>query len=126
MQHYTTIEQSKKLVELGLNPDTADMYIYKNVYTGALSCFNNRTLIGNYSSLEDKAVAYPCWSLAALLDIINNNDIPYRLRNNRNSKSGYILSVQLINHKGMNDFNKIVDCITWLLENNYIKSNKNE
>ena len=26
MTHYTTIEQSKKLVELGLSPDTADMF----------------------------------------------------------------------------------------------------
>lgn len=121
MKAYTTIEESKQLTEAGLDVDAADMHFIKIIRDTDIVYIPELLYDDPLSEID-----YPCWSLAALLDIINNNDIPYRLRNNRNSKSGYILSVQLINHKGMNDFDEVIDCITWLLENNYIKSNKNE
>lgn len=70
--NYTTIEQSKKLTEI-LPLESADMYIYKNVFFGALSCFNGTTQIGEYIKLTDKeSKAYPCWSLAALLGVLSN------------------------------------------------------
>ena len=67
---YTDLEQSKKLAEI-LPIESADMYIYKNIFFGALSCFNGTTQVGEYVKLTDKEnKAYPCWSLAALLGII--------------------------------------------------------
>ena len=70
MKSYTDLEQSKKLAEI-LSLESADMYIYKNVFFGALSCFNSTAQIGEYIKLTDKEdKAYPCWSLAALLDIM--------------------------------------------------------
>ena len=38
MKHYTSIEQSKKLLELGLNPNTADMF-YPKIDEGLYSVF---------------------------------------------------------------------------------------
>lgn len=71
MQHYTTIEQSKELVELGLNPDSADMVIVKdNTYCNALSAFNGVTLCQNYNEIKDKTNYIPCWSLGALLKVM--------------------------------------------------------
>ena len=88
MKSYTDLEQSKKLAEI-LPIESADMYIYKNVFFGALSCFNDTTQIGEYIKLTDKeSRAYPCWSLAALLDVLpNNENISTSL-----SKGGYRIS----------------------------------
>lgn len=74
MKSYTDLEQSRKLA--GILPlESADMYIYKNVFFGALSCFNGTTQIGEYIKLADKeSKAYPCWSLAALYSILPNNE----------------------------------------------------
>lgn len=69
MKSYTDLEQSKKLAEI-LPLESADMYIYKNVFFGALSCFNGSTMVGKYIKLTDKEKAYPCWSLAALFEEI--------------------------------------------------------
>ena len=122
MNAYTTIEESKQLIEAGLDVNTADGYLrYKWKEATQNHCFQ-----------AEYGEKIPCWSLTALLNIIDDNDIPYRLRNSPNSESGYFLSVKLINQEGMNksvdifDFDKVVGCITWLLERNYIKSNKNE
>ena len=61
MIHYTTIEQSKKLVELGLNPDTADMcYIAHSELVGIYEPFCKK--------IEKDDV--PCWSLGALMDLL--------------------------------------------------------
>lgn len=81
----TSIEQSKKLLSLGLDPSTADMY-YKYVLpksdklhhvpnvgepTNALSWYNKGyTLDGRKEPLELKDFCVPCWSLAALLGLM--------------------------------------------------------
>ena len=73
----TTIEQSKKLIELGVNVNTADMY-YEEV------CNLPKAIVGNYilhnQCMEDKdykklshPVLSPAWSLAALSEFI----LPY-------------------------------------------------
>ena len=85
MKGYTTIEQSKKLLSLGLDPSTADMY-YKYVLpksdklhhvpdvgepTNALSWYNKGyTLNGRKEPLELKDFCIPCWSLTALLELM--------------------------------------------------------
>ena len=119
MNAYTTIEESKQLIEAGLDINTADGYLQAHW----------EEITTNHHFEADYGEKIPCWSLAALLNIINNNDIPYKLKNSRKSESGYILTVKVINIVGNRmpvDFDKIVDCITCLLEHNYIKPNKNE
>lgn len=59
MKHYTNIEQSKRLVELGLNIGTADMYYVSEDYS--------TPRIGVPLGLSPNV---PCWSLEALLEAI--------------------------------------------------------
>lgn len=80
MKSYTNIEQSKKLAEI-LPIESADLYYYKY----GLPHFIEGQ--GDYESIKtDKYHDYvPCWSLAALLDILpssttdSSNDHHYRL-----------------------------------------------
>lgn len=67
----TDIEQSKKLIELGIDVNTADMHYWKRTWR------ENDYAIGVGHSkewqegFESKGVKYiPCWSLAALLDVL--------------------------------------------------------
>lgn len=56
--NYTTPKQSKKLIELGLDPDTADMWYHKGEEHPKL-----------YKEHRDFITA-PCWSLGALFQVI--------------------------------------------------------
>ena len=88
IKSYVDLEQSKKLAKI-LPLESADMYIYKNIFFGALSCFNGTTQIGEYIKLADKeSKAYPCWSLAALLKIIGH----YTLQTVSKDKKVFIVS----------------------------------
>ena len=66
--YYTSIEQSKRLLELGLNPETADMHHSK--YTK----IDNIDYVGiGYSELDKEEygdIFLPCWSLGALFDVM--------------------------------------------------------
>ena len=65
----TTIEQSRKLIELGLDETTANMYY---PYLGA-GQYGDIPRVGfpiEYSGGRD----IPAWSLSALLEVMPNND----------------------------------------------------
>ena len=64
--NYTSIEQSKKLLELGLSPKSADMW-YAIVDNEPFICLEKREEYDNI----------PCWSLAALLDAMPSIDYSY-------------------------------------------------
>ena len=74
--NYTTIEQSNKLVELGLNPDTADMKWY--YWKDEIDAPKVPTLGSDKAALESykntQAVYLPCWSLGALLEVMPEID----------------------------------------------------
>jgi hypothetical protein len=72
IKSFTSLEQSKKLAEI-LPLESADMH-----YTGHQSIINPKeweyeampNIRGKYISFDDKRIFYPCWSLAALLNVI--------------------------------------------------------
>ena len=70
----TSIDQSQKLIELGVDINTADMY-------WSLTNQNHPPVIGKYCA-EYGGMQLPAWSLTALLelmpDVININGINYR------------------------------------------------
>ena len=72
--NYTSIEQSKHLLELGLSPESADAcYDVGYGQTKAhIECENFISYFTNdeYPELEDRYV--PCWSIGALLELIPN------------------------------------------------------
>ena len=67
----TTIEQSKRLLELGLKPETADMsyYIldYKPVLTIGMAQVYRETIKGGKIIGKQNAEVIPAWSLHRLL-----------------------------------------------------------
>ena len=134
MKSYTDIEQSKVLAEI-LPLESADMYIYKNIFFGALSCFNGTTQVGEYVKLTDKEnKAYPCWSLAALLQVLplgiydELDDRDYELEINMIDKiPRYVRLGDVYHSQFPYDFEKdtlldnVVESIIWLNNNNYFE-----
>ena len=114
----TTKEQSSRLLEAGVRPETADMYLDEFECPVA---FEYRRIEGH----ED--MAFPAWSLSKLIEILPTNI------------NGYILSVDFEN-KGVeysmtnfcdrldylyiegyeNLFDGIIDCIEWLIREGHL------
>lgn len=73
----TDIEQSKKLLELGLSPDSADMYWERDMNCLGVEAYNLIPAI-RYSKKELKQLfeefnnLVPAWSLSALLGLMPN------------------------------------------------------
>lgn len=59
---YTTIEQSKKLLELGINPNTADMFYIFDTFIHDIGGIG----IGKPEEPQD----VPCWSFERLIEIM--------------------------------------------------------
>ena len=128
---WTTIEQSKKLVEAGLNPDTADMsYLGSNNAELSLASYSDAN-----ERFKDKKSDFfkvtPCWSLGRLIGLIPDNyrialDINYQRFSVSNelslSKRRDIYSSVCVFHTdNKNLIDSVVEAIVWLLENSYIK-----
>lgn len=64
MTHYTSIEQSKHLLDLGLDPKTADMCWTKYIDNGVITSLHATI---DYGIVP---IDYPCWSLAALVEVM--------------------------------------------------------
>lgn len=120
MTHYTTLEQSKKLVELGLNPDTADMCYIQHFDES----YNEVTFIEEDPILTHTidAIDLPCWSLGALLELMPIID------DNSYSLSGTLNKGALCKHpctsvmfQEESPLEAVYNMICWLLERNYIK-----
>lgn len=89
MKGYTTNEQSKQLVSVGLDPNTADMCYKELISGGKVYCNPNEAVLTPYSQAleykqrfdEERAAANmeviagtvyeitPCWSLNALIEL---------------------------------------------------------
>ena len=137
MNAYTTIEESKQLIEAGLDVNTADMFWQASEDPSMWEYDNPQIFVGEKPKLMLKWLyAVPAWSLAALLEII-----PKQLHINNNAWEIYVPVIYLgekcvvayqhsniFMHSEYSDTNieAVYKMVIWLLENNYIKSNKNE
>lgn len=72
MKSYTDIKQSKKLLQSGLNPDTADMCWGLDAESGM---YNNHPYPMPWKDYTAKSFYIPCWSLAALLGVMPSGNI---------------------------------------------------
>ena len=130
--NYTSIKQSKKLLELGLNPETADMYWgYDDHYTTTPKEKDYSIIADslNPSCGWDNVDPYliPCWSFGALLDIINSNNLVYDISNDKNREFEILVySADYIEQelKFYHTEHTVVDMVVWLLKNGYIKTEK--
>ena len=113
----TTVEQSKKLLELGLKPETADMSYLE--IDGSLICI--------ISSEDDKYIPYddytPAWSLHRLILLCPNTGV-------LTITEGSVEYEGLINYQveeedgffsrqGNDIYGNLLDCIEWLIKKGY-------
>lgn len=118
----TTIEQSKKLIELGIDINTADMYYYKeNIFNNALATFNGALLIKGNSKPEVE-YTIPAWSLSALLSLIKPvNENSYTIQGTLDG--GAIISfeeVTSVMFQEDNILDAVFEMICYLIENKLI------
>ena len=123
---YTTIEQSKELVKLGLDPETADMiYFY---FKGRESeGVENIPTVRENLPLEDCDV--PCWSTDALFSVLPvlENDEKFYPFLGKHGEGGYICKYACNEYNGtlhwfINDtqLEACYEMLKWLIKNKYI------
>lgn len=122
MKHYTSIEQSKKLLELGLNSESADMYWFRD--DTEIPKIFPKSMMKNSAS-----VTLPCWSLGALTEIskvCTRLECHLRVDKKWNffatCKDDVFNPFYTTHYKGYNSqLEAYYDLVCWLLENNYIE-----
>ena len=122
----TSIEQSKKLLEAGLDPQTADMhYIIKTVNHSSYEKYV--VIVGKIPTQESIIKRIPCWSLGALIELvpesINENTKSYcQLEFSKKSIAYHHIDGSIIiGFLKDNLIDAVYFMILFLLENNYIK-----
>ena len=121
---WTTIEEAKKLVEAGLDPNTADMcYLsYKGFDDKDFRVYGVDAKAYKEKKRETKEFDYvPCWSLGALKNIVEEElgkDFSYE-----NGEWIIIVWTDTWGYKHYY-FEEIVNCVIWLIQNGYIKKHE--
>ena len=110
--NYTTKEQSKHLIELGLDVKTADMYYpeFDLVYTKIPSIMDEDFYLDS---------DIPAWSLTALMEIMPENCDVTKTKNGYTA--GYVIPHKIIEWEGKTPVDAAYNLICDLIENNYIK-----
>lgn len=129
----TTVEQSKRLIELGLNPETADMIHPCLIARGEEVMYDdpvsrNSVLYAMHTSLEEKQKSILAWSSDRLLELIpkqistNNGNYFLRMRIIDSKYSFYYDGLSSTHYLIADSiFEAIYNMTVWLLEHNYIK-----
>ena len=146
MQHYTTVEQSKNLVKLGLKLESADMYY--DLFNGDLlpQLVALKLTDKHWMQLYPELLM-PCWSLGALIDLLPSsirtgkgiqNQYEVRIRKYQGENKEYLYQIAYGNNRGLSEewhdmintaerenlINAVLDMVCWLLKNDYIKKGK--
>jgi hypothetical protein len=109
----TSIEQSKKLIELGIDVYTADMYWKNEVSDKYFQCFT--PFVSNGTDI-DYDYDIPAWSLSVLLELIPPGNV--LLRDALNSKYKCINTVDSDYYD--NPLDAAFEMVCWLKENEKI------
>lgn len=129
----TTIEQSKRLLELGLSPDTADMWHNIDIVDKfGMSGYMEFPSFEKVSDIDE-----PCWSLTALLELMPKTmkGIPekaaYHFVLKKNAYDDWQCNYEHPLFGGLYSFaaqKTPIDAtyymVVWLLENGHIKTEK--
>ncbi len=122
IKSFTSLEQSKKLLELGLRPQTADMYWDYDENTQSLSEAMAIPIYEGSWELHHKnwSKDIPCWSVGALLELMPmvNGREPHLIWT-----KGTYTCFYYCGHKTTKEtmIEAVYNMVIWLLENNYIK-----
>lgn len=135
----TTLEQSRKLIELGVSPDTADMhYAFNAVGGSAFQEMIDKSATLLPTNKNSRHPYEPAWSLSALLELIPSNvsEPCFNISKGGYDKGHYIDTYFAYLESGCLTDQVFFECrnagtaieatyelIVWLVENNYIKPN---
>lgn len=131
MKHYTSIEQSKKLLELGLDSESADLYYSRyGIELSSNKVVDKKVLVGslevNTKRLSEEDI--PCWSVGALMELMPKIRTNYGIMRPKSVKEeGSRFKYRFYYEaKYYTDLKETVidacyEMIVWLLENDYIK-----
>lgn len=94
----TTIEQSKRLMEAGLDPESADMCYIEEIITNGIGCISYKHTWSEYPCVDTheesegpEPVSLPAWSLSRLWDICNDSGIgPFNFGGDDIESSGLV------------------------------------
>ena len=119
----TSIEQSKKLIELGIDRNTADMLW---TYDFTVNDINGLNVISTYLKPEENDI--PAWSLSALMELIPDIIEDYVLRMDKIDGEYYIWydkigegwSDNIVHPSSKNFIDAAFETIVWLKENEKI------
>lgn len=106
---YTTIEQSKRLIELGLDPKTADLC------RGWAIVDKEYFMIPFVRKPIDDEL--PTWSLDALLKVI---PCPYQMTRGRNGAVQFMLLTVPQRETFQTELEAVYTMVEWLLENDLL------
>lgn len=125
----TSVEQSKRLLELGLKPETADMSYYvldsEPVLIIGMAQVYRETLKGGKIVETRNAEIIPAWSLHRLIEIlpsgISKIDCYYGLTFDKDIIQYEDYGIDVLKSFGDNPclYDNIVDCIEWLIKEGY-------
>lgn len=134
--NYTNVEQSKKLVELGIDRYTCDLVYKKEKYRNDYNIILPMTsdgLLHNLNYFGERPDDIPCWSTGALIDLLpktiidKDDDHEYNLFIDMVSEMPYYI---FCNDCFLSDFpndflggdliSNLIKCIEWLKENKYL------
>ena len=116
----TNKEQSKRLIDLGLDPNTSDMYHYR----WGKDCWD----IQNYPPIRSDSICIPAWSLHRLINMmpyeLDNYNYTIHLTQTGVEYSGIFdiaYGIEELVRKNSSDnlYDNIIDCIEWLIKGNY-------
>lgn len=136
----TTIEQSKRLLELGLKPETSDMHYVRKTIDAMGNHIDDDFKEPRYGNVNSKYAKYAvmnfgnyetltAWSLHRLMEMLPftislaKGDIRYIT-----ILKGSVHYVTFdddesreitFNQLGANIYDNMIDCIEWLIQNNY-------
>ena len=127
----TDIEQSKRLIKLGLDIITADMIYSVDEKGNYVLDFLSSPIIRNYYSIRNN-YRIPSWSFPRMFELlpeIKNNEY-YSTPELRRGLSSYWIDYPSINIEAALSADNAVDaafkCLVWCIEHGYIKTNKSE
>jgi len=115
----TSIEQSKKLLSLGLDPNTADMfYTFNRDFNGNIIGFLPSPLVSD-GFIDIDGGEIPCWSLTALLELM---PIGSHIEKKKNCYACYAVYTKPL--ESSTPIEAAFETVCWLIEHGYIKVNK--
>ena len=112
----TSAEQSKRLLDLGLNPETADMELIYNIFSNTYEPLPKAFPSANKCEI-------PAWSLHRLIEIVNLK-IQFRLKEKTTviygiSHSQPFQSFSGFGIDGKSYYNSVINAIEWLIKEGY-------